>query len=130
MAPGLSNDLPARIAEITLAIKFADIPWLLAPHSIDGADKITIGDCMCRLLQLPQVFRESGYRSRRIKHNFRSVQPQDPGSLGEMPVIADVNADPCKLGLKDAIAEIAGSEIKLLPKSWMHVGDVMFAVFA
>jgi hypothetical protein len=56
----LRDDLPARIAEIALAVKLTDLPWLFDAHAIDRADEISIRHRMCRLLKLPQVLGESG----------------------------------------------------------------------
>src|SRR3954464_1555881 len=56
VAAGLRNDFSARIAEITLAVKFADIPWLLPSHAINRAHEVSIGNGMRRLFQLPQIF--------------------------------------------------------------------------
>src|SRR5215469_1219896 len=53
---GLGDDLASWIAEVTLAIKLANIPRRLASNSIDRPDKISIRDSMRRLLQLPQIF--------------------------------------------------------------------------
>src|SRR5215813_4697889 len=59
----LRNDLSARVAEITLAIKLADVPGLLVPDAIDRTDEIAVRDRMRRLLQLPQILRQTGDRS-------------------------------------------------------------------
>src|SRR6266404_6023761 len=56
VAAGLSDDLSPRSAEITLSVEFADAPRLLHAYAIDGADKVSIGDGMRGLLQLPQIF--------------------------------------------------------------------------
>ena len=53
MAAGLRDELAARIAEVALTVEFADIPWRFPAHAIDGADKISIGNGMRRLFQLP-----------------------------------------------------------------------------
>src|ERR1017187_7423613 len=47
-----------------------------------------------------------------------------------MAIVANVDADACMLGCKDRIAKIAGSKVKLLPKSGMAVRDVVLAVFS
>src|SRR5262245_29100391 len=37
------NDLAARVTEIALAVKLAEVPWLLVADAIDRADVIDIG---------------------------------------------------------------------------------------
>ena len=93
IAAGLRDDLAARIAEIALAVKFADAPRLLRAYAVDGADEIAIRYCMRRLLELPQIFRKPSHRGRRIENNFRSIQSENARALRKMPVIADVDAD-------------------------------------
>ena len=46
IAAGLGNDLAPGIAEITLAIEFANAPWFFSAHAINGADKVSIGNRM------------------------------------------------------------------------------------
>src|SRR5437764_14379628 len=45
-----------------------------------------------------------------------------------MTVIADVNANSRVARFEYRITEIAGREIKLLPKAWMAVRDVVLAI--
>jgi hypothetical protein len=58
----LRDYLPARIAEVTLAIELTDIPRSLGPDAIDGTDEVAIRDGVRRLLEFPEIFRESGDR--------------------------------------------------------------------
>src|SRR5690349_14973948 len=53
------DKLAARIAEVTLAVKLADVPWLFMADSIDCTDEISIRNCVCRLFESPQVFRQA-----------------------------------------------------------------------
>src|SRR5512137_1084311 len=52
VAAGLRHDLSARIAEIALAVEFADVPGGFLADAIDGADKIAVGDGVRGLLEL------------------------------------------------------------------------------
>jgi len=56
----LGDDLAARIAKVTLAIEFADVPGQLVAHAIDRADEVAVGDGMRGLFQLPKVLGKSG----------------------------------------------------------------------
>src|ERR1041385_6586947 len=55
----LGDNLPARIAKVTLAIEFADVPRQLMADAINRPDKISVGDRMRGLFQLPEIFRET-----------------------------------------------------------------------
>lgn len=62
-----------RIAKVTLPVKLSNVPRLFMAYAIDGADKVTVGDSVSRLFQLPQVLRKPGDRGRRIENDLRSV---------------------------------------------------------
>src|SRR5512144_1613026 len=53
------EELPARIAEVTLPVELADVPRLLVSDAIDRADEIRVRDCVSWLLELPQILRQS-----------------------------------------------------------------------
>src|SRR5271170_7746486 len=57
VAASLSENLAARIAEITLAVKFTDIPWLFPANTVDRTDEVSVRRGMRGLLQFPQIFR-------------------------------------------------------------------------
>src|SRR5262245_22099807 len=58
-ARSFGDDLAARGAKITLAIKFSDVPWILAPDAIYRADEVAVSDGMGRLLQFPKIFAQT-----------------------------------------------------------------------
>ena len=56
LIPGaFGDDLAARVAEITLAVKFADVPRCLCADAVDRTDKIAVRNSVCWLLELPQI---------------------------------------------------------------------------
>src|ERR1044072_6843820 len=59
IARRLRDILPARIAEVTLPVKLADVPRLLVTDAIDRADEITVRNCVRRLFESPQIFRQA-----------------------------------------------------------------------
>src|ERR1700676_5145272 len=130
IAAGLGDDLASRIAEITLAIKFANAPWLLRPYTIDRAHKVAVRNGMSGLLQFPQIFREPGDSRGRIEHNLSAVQAENASALRKMPVVTNVHAHASVLRFEDRITEIAWSEIKFFPESGMAMRDVMLAILA
>src|SRR6266851_1099694 len=73
IAAGLGEDLAARIAEVTLAVKLADIPRLFPAHAIDRTYEVAVRRGVCGLLEFPQIFRESRDSGGRIENNFRAV---------------------------------------------------------
>src|SRR5260370_35827695 len=60
VAAGLLHDFPARVAEVALAVEFADLPGMLGTDAVDGCDTIGVGDGVCGLLDFPKVFGEGG----------------------------------------------------------------------
>ena len=53
VAAGLGYDFTARVAEVALAVELPDVPGMLVPYPIDGADKIAVRNGVRGLLQLP-----------------------------------------------------------------------------
>src|SRR5450755_381490 len=111
VAAGLGKNLAPRIAKVTLAVKLANAPGFLFTHTVDGADKITVGDGMRRLLQFPQVFGKSSHGGRWIENDFRSVQSEGAGPLGKVPVVTDVHPDLGILGLEHGIPQVPRREV-------------------
>src|SRR5437016_9502897 len=56
IALGLRQELAARVAEVALSVKLADVPRRLESDAIDRADEVAVGHCVRRLLELPEVF--------------------------------------------------------------------------
>src|ERR1700675_1603069 len=55
IAAGLGEDLAARIAEVTLAVKLADVPRLFPSDAVDCAHEVAVRRGVCGLLQFPQI---------------------------------------------------------------------------
>ena len=130
VARGLREDLAARIAEIARAVEFADVPRRFGADAVDGADEISVGDGVRGLLEFPEIFAQAGDRGGRIEDDLGAVQSQGAGAFGEVAVVADVDADLGEAEVEDRIAEVAGTEIELLPESRRDVRDVGLAIFA
>src|SRR6266852_8334203 len=60
VAAGLLHDFPARVAEVALAVEFADLPRMLGTDAVDGDDKIGVGHGVSGLLEFPKIFGEAG----------------------------------------------------------------------
>ena len=56
-------------------------------------------------------------------------QAERPPALGEVPVVADVHADPADRGVEDRVAQVARPEVELLPEA-LHLRKVGLAVLA
>src|ERR1035437_1118988 len=130
VAAAHSAHLSPRIAEIGLAIELADGPGFLDADAIDCANKVLVGYGMGGLFEPPEIFAQAGNRSRRIEDDFRAIQPQATRPVGEMAVVADINPDLAHCGVENRVAQVAGTEIELLPKPRGAVGDVALAILA
>src|SRR4051795_4308512 len=62
--------LAARIAEVALAVKLADVPRRFVADAVDRADKVAVRDGVRGLLELPEIFGESGHGGGRIHHDL------------------------------------------------------------
>src|SRR2546427_4021957 len=118
------------VAEIALAVEFADLPGVLGADAVDGRDKIGIGDGVGRLFEFPKIFREASDSGRRVVDDFRAVESEDSRAFREVPVVADVHADAGITSLEDGIARVSRCEVKFFPKARMAMRNVVFAVFA
>src|SRR5439155_15382625 len=115
---------------VALAVKLADFPGSFRADAIDGGDEIGVGDGVGGLLEFPKIFGEAGNGGGGVVDDFRAVETEDARALGEMAIVANVHADASVASLEDGIAGVAGREIKLLPKAWVAMRNVVLAVFA
>src|SRR6185369_7363853 len=109
------HKLPARIAEVTLPVKLTDVPRVLVSDAIDRADEITIRNCVRRLFETPQIFRQPGNCRRRIENDLSAVQPECARAFREVTVVTDVDANASERRIETRITEVTGPEVKLLP---------------
>src|SRR5258708_37076215 len=84
VAAGLLDDFAARVAEITLAVKFADFPGSFRADAIDGSDEVGVGDCVSGLLKFPKIFREASDGGRGVVDDFGAVEAEDAGTFGKV----------------------------------------------
>src|SRR5262249_3379368 len=124
------NDLPAGRAEITLPVKFTDVPRILAADAIDGADEVAVGYGVSRLLAFPKVLAKARNCCRGIEDDFGCVQTEGPSPLRKMAIVADINADIRKLRFEHRVSKIARLEVELLPEPRRAMRDVVLAIFA
>src|SRR4029079_9115432 len=76
VALGLRQELPARIAEVALPVKLADVPRPFEADAVDGADEVAVGDGVRRLLELPEVLGEPGDGGGRVEHDLRAGEAE------------------------------------------------------
>ena len=124
----VADELAARVDEVAGAVEVV-VAVLLDAHPVDRRDEVLVGHGRGRLLELPQVRRQRAAGRRRVEHDLRPGQPQRPPALGEVPVVADVDADGADRGLEHRPAEVAGLEVVLLPEA-LDLRDVVLAVLA
>src|SRR5215467_8014053 len=125
---GPADDLPARVGEIGLPVEVV-VAERLDPDPVDGADEVLVGDRGTGLLQPPQVLRQAPAGRRRVEDDLGAGQAERPPALGEVPLVADVDADPADRGVEHQVAEVAGTEVVLLPEP-LHLRNVVLAVLA
>src|SRR5215813_4007850 len=125
---GSADDLPARVGEIGLPVEVV-VAERLDPDPVDGADEVLVGDRGTGLLQPPQVLRQAPAGRRRVEDDLGTGQAERPPALREMPLVADVDADPAHRGVEHRVAEVAGTEVVLLSEP-LHLRDVVLAVLA
>src|ERR1043165_6398380 len=122
------EELAARIAEVALPVKLADVPRPFVADAVDGADEVAVGDSVRGLLEFPEILGEAGDGRGRIEHDLRAVQPELARPLGEVPVVADVDADLAVRRVEDWVAEVAGTEVELLPEAGGGVRDMILSI--
>ena len=93
VAAGLLDDFAARVAEVALAVKFANFPGSFGANAIDGGDEIRVGYRVSGLLEFPKIFGETGDSGGGVVDNFRSVEAEDARAFGEVAVVTDVDSD-------------------------------------
>src|SRR5260221_10986547 len=125
---GLGDDLAARVDEVAGAVEVVFAERLHA-DAVDRADPVAVGDGMRHLLDLPEVHREPARGRRGDVDDLGAVEGQGAGALGEVPVVADVDADLGVFGLEDGVAQVAGPEVELLPEAG-DLWDVRLAILA
>src|SRR3989442_9219942 len=103
IAAGLRDDLPARVAEVALAVELADFPRPLVADAVDGGDEVAVGHRMRGLLELPQIFGEARDGCGRVINNLRSVESQNPRALGEVAVVANIKTHARGTGRKKRV---------------------------
>src|ERR1700687_1108465 len=121
VAAGLFDDFPARVAEITLAVEFADLPGMLGAGAGGGRDEIGVSNRVRRLLEFPKIFRETGDGSGRVVDDFRAVEAEDSRAFREVAVVTDVHADAGITSLEERVGGVSRREVKLFPKARVTV---------
>src|SRR6266508_1802394 len=124
----LADQLAARVHEVRLAVEVV-VAQRFHADPVDRADVVLVGDRGRRLLQLPQVLGQAAAGGRRVEHDLRPGQAQCAPPLREVPLVADVDADPADRGVAHLAAPVAATEVELLPEP-LDLRDVLLAVLA
>src|SRR6266496_3743361 len=126
VVPDIADELPLRVDEVRGAVEVV-VAQVLGADPVDRPDVVLVGHRRGRLLQLPQVRRQAAAGRRRVEDDLRPAQPQRPPALREVPVVADVDADPADRGVERRVAQVARPEVELLQEA-VHLRDVRLAV--
>src|SRR5580693_8388102 len=125
---GVAHELPARVHEVGLAVEVV-VAERLDADPVDRADEVLVGHRGGRLLEPPQVLRQAPAGRGRVEDDPGAGQPERPPALREVPVVADVHADPADRGVEDRVAQVPGAEVELLPEP-LDLRQVGLAVLA
>src|SRR3712207_6536106 len=127
-----SDEVALRVDELARAVEgdrqFA-VLVVLGAHPVGCGDEVAVCGCGRRLFDLPQPVGEARLGGVGVEDDLGAVQSQLPPALREVPVVADVDPDRPDSCPEDRVAQIAGTEVELLPEL-VQVGDVVLAVLA
>ena len=124
----VTDELATRVDEVGLAVEVV-VAERLDADSVDRAHEVAVGQRVGDLLDAPQVLAQAARRGRRDEDELGAVQAQRPRALGEVAVVADVDADLADGGVEHRVAGVARAEVVLLPEA-LDVRDVRLAVLA
>src|SRR3954468_11441789 len=124
----VADELTFGVHEVALPVEVV-VAERLDAHAVDGADVVHVGDGSGRLLDAPDVLAEAAMCGRRVEHDLGAVQAKGPPTLGEVAVVADVDANLADRRLEDRIATVAGTEVELLPEA-LGLRNVLLAELA
>ena len=96
----VADELPSRVDEVALPVEVV-LAERLDADAVDRADVVHVRDRRRRLLEPPEVLAQAAMRRRRVEHDLGAVEAEAPPALGEVPVVADVDADLADGGLED-----------------------------
>src|ERR1700761_4355117 len=125
---GAADDLAARVGEVGLPVEVV-VTERLDADPVDRADEVLVGPGGRGLLQLPQVLGQAAAGGGRVEHDLGPAQAERAPALGEVPLVADVDADLADRGVEHRVAEVARPEVVLLPEP-VDLRDVVLAVLA
>src|SRR3954468_23812652 len=128
----LADEVPPRVDEVGRPVEgHGVLPELLVlpADPVVGGDEVLVVGGGGRLLDVPEPVRQTGLGGRGVEDDLRVVQAELAPALREVPVVADVDADPADRGVEHRVAQVARAEVELLPEL-RQVRDVVLAVLA
>src|SRR3954470_22444099 len=97
------DEIAARVDEVGRAVEVRGVrPELLdlLPDAVVRGDEVLVRGGGGRLLDLPEPVREPGLGGRRVEDDLRATEAELAPALGEVPVVADVDAHPADRGVE------------------------------
>src|SRR5215217_7907124 len=125
----VADELALRIHEVALTVEVVVADVGLDADAVDRPDVVHVRHRRGRLLDAPDVLRQAAAGGRRVEHDLGAVEPERPPALGEVAVVADVDADLADGGVEHRVPAVARPEVELLPEA-LHLGDVLLAELA
>ena len=112
----LADELAARIDEVRLAVELVRAERLHA-DPVDRTHEVLVRHRSCRLLQPPEVLGHPPAGRGGIEDDLRARESEGPPTLGEVTLVADVDADPTDRRVEYGIPKVAWPEVELLPEA-------------
>ena len=128
----LADEVAARVDHLAGAVEVdreLAVLVVLESDPVRLQHEVAVRDRGARPLDLPEAVRQTGLGRVRVEHHVRAVQAELAPAFGEVPVVADVDADLADGGVEHRVAEVAGAEVELLPEP-VQVRQVVLAVLA
>src|SRR6478735_12248906 len=116
------------VDEVGLAVEVV-VAEVLDTDPVDGAHVVLVGHGGGRLLDRPEVLAQATAGGAGVEDDLGTVETERAPALGEVAVVADVDADLADGGVEDGVPAVARPEVELLPEA-ADVGDVLLAVLA
>ena len=94
--PALAHEVAARVDDLAGAVEVDGqlaVLVVLAADPVRLEHEVAVGDRGRRALDLPEPVGEAGLGGVGVEDHVRAVQAELAPALGEVPVVADVDAD-------------------------------------
>ena len=128
-SPTSPTKLPSRVDEVARAVEVVVADRASTPTRLIAPTKYSLATAAAGCSSSHRRFERPRLGGVRVEHDLGAVETEHAPALGEVPVVADVDADLADRRVEHRVAEVAGPEVELLPEP-LQVRDVVLAVLA